>query len=73
MSSVVKYTLALMVLFLLCLGNLVLAQTTPAPIQTPASNVSAQQVTPINSALPAIPGLPAFTVQTNARVNKNIL
>lgn len=64
MNFAVKNILTLILLFL-C--HSALAQTTPAPLQTPVSTLPAQQTAPASSSLPAIPGLPAFTVQTNAK------
>jgi len=64
MKAVLKGVLILCLAF--C-GQLVLAQTTPAPLQTPNATLPAQQTAPVSTALPAIPGLPAFTVQTNAK------
>lgn len=64
MKFAVKNMLIILVLFL-CHSTL--AQTTPAPLQTSTNSLPAQQTVPIGTALPAIPGLPAFTVQTNAK------
>jgi flagellar biosynthesis protein FliP len=54
-------------IILIFLCHSVLAQTTPAPLQTPTNNLSTQSTAPVGTALPAIPGLPAFTVQTNPK------
>lgn len=61
MKFALKNALLLLLIFL-C--HTVAAQNTPAPVQS-QNNLPTQTTAPVGSALPAIPGLPAFTVQTN--------
>jgi flagellar biosynthetic protein FliP len=58
----------LFVVVLMCSAGFAFAQTTPAPVADPAGNsLPLTQTAPSNlGSLPAIPGLPALTVKTNA-------
>lgn len=58
----------LFILMLMCSAGFAFAQTTPAPVADPAGNsLPLTQTAPSNlGSLPAIPGLPALTVKTNA-------